>query len=300
MKNLLSDCNEFKVAHTGNAGFANLAQRPTNIKPIYSSKEHYQMLLLETQQEIGQLQEMLYAYNRYAILLIFQGMDSAGKGGVIKHVMSGVNPQGCQVFSFQQPSLEELDHDFLWRSNKCLPERGRIGIFDRSYYEEVIVVRVMPDLLEQQRLPLECIDPKKIWMERFQDIINLEHYLHRNGIQIIKFFLHLSKEEQRQRLIARIDEPSKNWKIGRADLEAHKHWEAYQLAYDECIDATSTHHAPWYIIPADDKRNARLLVSHIIVETLQALKIAYPILSKDQLKELATIRQLLENEKPPN
>lgn len=300
MLNSLFDCNAFRVNRAEKVDCANLTQRSTSIKPVYSSKEHYQILLLEAQQAIGQLQEMLYAYNRYAVLLIFQGMDSAGKGGVIKHVMSGINPQGCQVFSFQQPNLEELDHDFLWRSNKCLPERGRIGIFDRSYYEEVIAVRVIPGLLKQQHLPPECVDPQKIWLERFQDIVNLENYLHRNGIRIIKFFLHLSKEEQRQRLIARINEPSKNWKIGRADLEARKHWEAYQLAYDECLDATSTHHVPWYVIPADDKRNARLLVSHIIVDTLQALKMDYPILNKDQIKELATIRQLLENEKPPN
>ncbi len=300
MRSSLFDCNQFRVNRTEKAGLPDLVQRPTNIKPIYSSKENYQMLLLEAQQQIGQLQDILYAYNRYAVLLIFQGMDSAGKGGVIKHVMSGINPQGCQAFSFQQPSLEELDHDFLWRSNKCLPERGRIGIFDRSYYEEVITVRVMPDLLKQQHLPPECVDSKKIWVERLQDIVNLESYLHRNGIHIIKFFLHLSKEEQRQRLIARIDQPSKNWKIGRADLEARKHWEAYQLAYAECLDTTSADHAPWYVIPADDKRNARLLVSHILVETLETLKLAYPTLSKDQLKELATIKQSLENEKVSN
>lgn len=298
--NSLFDCNEFRVNRAEKADYAHLAQRPTSIKSAYSSKEHYQMLLLEAQQEIGQLQEMLYAYNRYAVLLIFQGMDSAGKGSVIKHVMSGINPQGCQVFSFQQPSVEELDHDFLWRSNKRLPERGRIGIFDRSYYEEVITVRAMPGLLERQHLPPECVDLNNIWAERFHDILHLESYLHRNGIQIIKFFLHLSKEEQRQRLMARIDEPSKNWKIGQSDLESRKHWEAYQLAYDECLGATSTHHAPWYVIPADDKRNARLLVSHIIVKTLQALKMTYPILSKDQLKELAAIKQSLENEKAPN
>lgn len=300
MVNSLFDCNEFRVNWAEKANYAHLAQRPTSIKTSYSSKEHYQMLLLEAQQGIGQLQEMLYAYNRYAVLLIFQGMDSAGKGSVIKHVMSGINPQGCQVFSFQQPSVEELDHDFLWRSNKRLPERGRIGIFDRSYYEEVITVRAMPGLLEQQHLPPECVDLNNIWAERLHDILHLESYLHRNGIQIIKFFLHLSKEEQRQRLMARINEPSKNWKIGQADLEARKHWEAYQLAYDECLGATSTHHAPWYVIPADDKRNARLLVSHIIVKTLQALKMTYPILSKDQLKELAAIKQSLENEKTPN
>lgn len=300
MRNSLFDCNEFRINQAEKVGLANLALRSTNIKPAYSSKEHYQKLLLEVQQEIGQLQELLYAYNRYAALLIFQGMDSAGKSSAIKHVMSGINPQGCQVFSFQQPSLKELDHDFLWRSNKCLPERGRIGIFDRSYYEEVTTVRAMPDLLKQQHLPLECVDFDNIWAERFQDIVNLESYLHRNGIQVIKFFLHLSKEEQRQRLIARIDEPSKNWKIGRADLEARKYWEGYRLAYDECMNATSTDHAPWYVIPADDKRNARLLISHIIVETLQALKMTYPILDKDQLRELAAIRQLLENEKSSN
>ncbi|SDY10478.1 polyphosphate kinase 2 family protein [Nitrosomonas sp. Nm33] len=274
----------------------NLSERPTRIKPLYSSKKHHQELLNKLHEELGTLQDMLYAHNRYAMLLIFQGMDSAGKGSIIKHVMTGINPQGCQVFSFQQPTAEDLDHDFLWRSNNRLPERGRIGIFDRSYYEEVTAVRVMPGLLAQQHLPMEFLDPAKIWQERFQDIINLESYLHRNGIRIVKFFLHLSKEEQRQRLLARIDEPKKNWKISRADMEARQHWDSFQIAYAECLGATSSEHSPWYIIPADDKRNAQLLVSKIIRNTMKMLQISYPITTEAHRKELAEIRDALEKE----
>lgn len=274
----------------------NLSQWPTRIEPLYTSKKHHQQLLKESHEELAALQEMLYAHNRYAMLLIFQGMDSAGKGSVIKHVMTGINPQGCQVFSFRQPNSSELDHDFLWRSNNRLPERGRIGIFDRSYYEEVTTVRVMPGLLEQQRLPMEFIDPIKIWQERFQDIVNLESYLHRNGTRIIKFFLHLSKEEQRQRLLARINDPNKNWKIGRADLEARQYWESYQTAYAGCLSATSTRQSPWYIVPADDKRNAQLLVSRIVRETMKTLEIGYPIATEAHRKELARIKTALERE----
>ena len=274
-----------------------LSSWPTMIDPFYTAKEHYLALLDESRSEIGALQEVLYAHNRYAVLLIFQGMDSAGKGGAIKHVMSGINPQGCQVFSFQQPSSEDLEHDFMWRTNKCLPERGRIGIFDRSHYEEVVVVRVEPELLVKQRLPEEFVNPDRIWQERFSDIINLEDYLHRNGTRIIKFFLHLSKEEQRKRLLARIDDPEKNWKIGCADIEARKHWDNYQTAYAECIAATSSPNAPWYILPADDKRNTRLIVSWILLETMKSLQINYPASTDAHRESLARIIEFLKKDK---
>lgn len=274
-----------------------LSQWPTEIDPFYTSKSHYLELLEESRQEIGALQEVLYAHNHYAVLLIFQGMDSAGKGGAIKHVMSGINPQGCQVFSFQQPSSEELDHDFLWRTNKRLPERGRIGIFDRSYYEEVAVVRVQPELLARQRIPAEFIDPGRLWQERFTDIRNLEDYLHRNGTRIIKFFLHLSKEEQRKRFLARIENSEKNWKIGCADIEARKLWDAYELAYGECLAATTSTDAPWYIVPADDKRNTRLIVSSILLETMKSLKMNFPEPTDAHRENLARILEYLKNDK---
>ncbi|MCC7135655.1 MAG: polyphosphate kinase 2 family protein [Nitrosomonas sp.] len=273
-----------------------LSQWSTEVSPFYESKEDYLTLLEESRQEIGALQEVLYAHDRYAVLLIFQGMDSAGKGGAIKHVMSGINPQGCQVFSFLAPGPEALEHDFLWRTSKSLPERGRIGIFDRSYYEEVVVVRIQPHLLEQQRIPAEFVDPEHIWQERFSDIVNLENYLHRNGTRIIKFFLHLSKKEQRKRLIARIDDPTKNWKISNADIEARRKWHDYQHAYEECIGATSSATAPWFIIPADDKRNTRLIVSSILLETLQSLKMNYPQSSDIHRTELARMQTYLESD----
>ncbi|SDW69576.1 PPK2 family polyphosphate kinase [Nitrosomonas communis] len=273
-----------------------LADWTTSIKPLYSSKKKHQELLSELHEELGALQDILYAHNRYALLLILQGIDSAGKGSIIKHVMTGINPQGCQVYSFQQPTAEDLDHDFLWRSNNRLPERGRIGIFDRSYYEEVTAVRVIPGLLERQHLPMELLDPTKFWQERFQDIVNLESHLHRNGTRTVKIFLHLSKEEQRQRLLERIDEPKKNWKISRADIEARQHWEAFQTAYAECLSATSTEHSPWYIVPADDKLNAQLLVSKIVTETMKTLQMNYPIATEAHRKELAEIREALEKE----
>jgi PPK2 family polyphosphate:nucleotide phosphotransferase len=271
----------------------NLKQWRTRVAPFYESKSHYRQLLEEYVSELSALQDRLYAHDRYAVLLIFQGMDAAGKDGAIKHVMSGVNPQGCQVYSFKQPSSEELDHDFLWRTNQRLPERGRIGIFNRSYYEEVIVVRVRPQLLAAQRLPKECVT-KQIWRERFRDIVNLEDYLHRNGTRILKFFLHLSKEEQRQRLLARLENPDKNWKFNRSDLEVRRDWEKYQRAYEDCLAATSTNRAPWHIVPADDKQNARLIISHIIVETLKSLPTSYPKVTAQQRKELLALRRLLK------
>jgi len=274
-----------------------LKKWPTQIKPLYDSTEHYRKLLAEYRLEIIHFQNLLYAHSRYSLLLIFQGMDAAGKDGVIKHVMSGVNPQGCQVFSFKQPSEEELNHDFLWRTHKCLPERGRIGIFNRSYYEEVLIARVDSEVLKNQKIPAEMIRPKKIWNERFKDIINTEDYLRRNGTHVIKFFLHLSKEEQRKRFLERIDDAEKNWKLTRADIDVRRQWKAFQAAYEDCLGSTSRPGAPWYVIPADDKKNARLLVSQIIVETMKALKMHYPQATQKHRQELIRIRHLLERGK---
>ena len=270
-----------------------LKKWPTLVKPVYKSKKHYQELLGEQVGELSALQHLHYASNRYAVLLIFQAMDAAGKDGAIKHVMSGVNPQGCQVFSFKHPSATELEHDFLWRSSQCLPERGRIGIFNRSYYEEVLIVRVHPEILRSQGLPDELLDEKAIWEERYRSIVNLENHLHRNGTRIIKFFLHLSKEEQRKRFLERIDEPDKNWKFSLADIEERKFWKHYMKAYEACLSATSTKEAPWYIVPADDKENARLIISQVILDTIDSLKMSYPKPAKSRRKELQSIRKLL-------
>ena len=253
-----------------------LSEWPTIVKPFCKSKEEYQELLEEHVEKLSSLQQLHYASNRYALLLIFQGMDAAGKDGAIRHVMSGVNPQGCEVFSFKQPSADELEHDFLWRTTRCLPERGRIGIFNRSYYEEVLVVRVHPEILRSQGLPEELRDEKTIWEERYRSIVDLESHLHRNGTRTVKIFLHLSKEEQRKRFLERIDEPDKNWKFSLADIHERKYWKHYMKAYEECLSATSTHHAPWYVVPADDKENARLIVSQIVLDALNDLKMAYP------------------------
>lgn len=271
-----------------------LARRPTEVKALYRSRKEYAQRLEEYVSELRDLQSVLYAHDRYALLLIFQGMDAAGKDGAIRHVMSGVNPQGCQVVSFKEPSSEELDHDFLWRTHRRLPERGRIGIFNRSYYEEVLVVRVHPEILARQRLPEEFVRLPGLWRERQQDIVNMEQYLHRNGTRIVKFFLHLSKEEQRRRFLARIDEPEKNWKLGPADIEMRKHWDAFQAAYADALGATSTRQAPWYIVPADDKKNARLIISHVIVETLKSLKLRYPEPTEAHRQALRDARKALK------
>ena len=235
----------------------NLKQWPTCVDPVYKSKEHYKLLLEEHVAKLSSLQELLYASNRYAVLLIFQAMDAAGKDSSIKHVMSGVNPQGCQVFSFKHPSAEELEHDFLWRTTRNLPARGRIGIFNRSQYEEVLIVRVHPEILRSEGLPDALEDRKTVWRDRYRSIVGLERHLSSNGTRIIKFYLHLSKEEQRKRFLARIEEPEKNWKFSLADMEERKYWKQYMKAYEECLSATSTSEAPWYIVPADDKRNTR-------------------------------------------
>ena len=270
-----------------------LKKWPTVVKPVYQSKEQYQKFLAEHVAQLSALQQLQYASNSYAVLLIFQAMDAAGKDGVIKHVMSGVNPQGCQVFSFKHPSAAELEHDFLWRTTQCLPERGRIGIFNRSYYEEVLIVRVHPEILRSEGMPGELLDEKTIWKERYRSIVDMENHLTRSGTRIIKFFLHLSREEQRKRFLDRIDEPEKNWKFSLADITERKFWNDYMKAYEECLSATSTRDAPWYVVPADDKENARLIVSQIILDTLKALKMTYPESNAKRRQELQTIRKQL-------
>ncbi|HUW50361.1 MAG TPA: ADP-polyphosphate phosphotransferase, partial [Sulfuricella sp.] len=275
-----------------------LKKWPTLVKPVYQSKEQYQELLEEQVAELSALQRLHYASNRYAVLLIFQAMDAAGKDGAIRHVMSGVNPQGCQVFSFKHPSATELEHDFLWRTTRDLPERGRIGIFNRSYYEEVLIVRVHPEVLRSQGLPDGLLDEKTIWQERYRSIVDLEDHLYRNGTRIIKFFLHLSEEEQRKRFLDRIDEPEKNWKFSLADIEERKFWKQYMQAYESCLSATSTKNAPWYVVPADDKENARLIISRIILDTFKSLKMSYPEVDAKRQQELLSIRQQLMKEGP--
>ena len=270
---------------------------PTIVKSFCKSKKEYKDLLEKHIAELSALQQLHYASNRYALLLIFQGMDSAGKDGAIRHVMSGVNPEGCEVFSFKQPSAEELEHDFFWRTTCRLPERGRIGIFNRSYYEEVLIVRVHPEILRTQRLPEELLDEKNIWKERYRSIVDLERHLYRNGTRIVKIFLNLSYEEQRKRFLARIDVPDKNWKVSSSDNHERKYWKHYMEAYEDCLNATSTRHAPWYAVPADDKENARLIVSRIVLDTLQDLKMAYPKITEKRRQELQAIGKELSKEK---
>jgi len=270
-----------------------LAKWPTEMKPVYKSKKAYRKMLESQVEALSELQRVHYASNRYAVLLIFQGMDSAGKDGAIRHVMSGVNPQGCQVFSFKQPSAAELEHDFLWRTTRSLPERGRIGIFNRSYYEEVLIVRVHPELLQAQRLPEELLNDKALWQDRYRSIVDFERHMYVNGTRMIKIFLHLSKDEQRKRLLARIDQPEKNWKLSTADVEERKFWKDYQKANEECLGATSTEVAPWYIVPADDKDNARLIISEIMLDVLNELHMAYPTSTAAHRCELLTIREEL-------
>ena len=271
-----------------------LKKWPTDVTPYYKSKKHLKNMLRERVDEMSELQNLLYASDRYAVLLIFQAMDAAGKDSAIKHVMSGVNPQGCQVFSFKHPSGEELDHDFLWRCARALPERGRIGIFNRSYYEEVLIVRVHPELLQAERLPDEALNEKTIWRERFRSIRHFQAHLHRNGTRIVKFFLHLSKEEQRKRFVRRLEEPDKNWKFNQTDVEERKYWKDYMKAYEACLKATSIRDAPWYAVPADDKPNTWLIISQIILDTLRGLQMEYPRLDEEKRKELRLLRKMLE------
>ena len=264
----------------------------THTKPLCKSKKAYKKLLQDHVEALSDQQRLLYASSRHALLLVFQAMDTAGKDGAIRHVMSGVNPQGCQVFSFQHPSAQELQHDFLWRTTRDLPERGRIGIFNRSYYEEVLIVRVHSDLLHSEHLPDPAAD-ESVWHGRYRSIVDLERHLHANGTRIVKIFLHLSKDEQRKRLLARIDEPDKNWKFSEADITERRFWNAYMQAYGHALEATSTTDSPWFIVPADDKDNARLIVSQIVLDALEGLKMSYPVVSAARRRELQAIRKQL-------
>ena len=270
----------------------NLAKWPTKVRNFYKSKEQYEDLLQAGVARLDALQQRLYASNQFAVLLIFQAMDAAGKDGVIRHVLSGVNPQGCQVFSFKHPSATELAHDFLWRTTRDLPERGKIGVFNRSYYEEVLIARVHPEILRGENLPPDG-PIKDIWQERFRSITAMERHLHINGTRIVKFFLHLSKEEQRKRFLARIDEPDKNWKFNSGDVEERRFWKDYMHAYEQALSHTSSNEAPWYVVPADDKENARLIVARVIQEMLEGLNMSYPGTSAERRRELQAIRKRL-------
>ena len=272
-----------------------LGKWPTDVKAVYGAKSDYRKRLAADVERLSELQQLFYASNRYAVLLIFQAMDAAGKDGAIKHVMSGINPQGCQVFSFKHPSAIELQHDFLWRTTRDLPERGRIGIFNRSYYEDVLIARVHPEILRGEGVPPGLHGEKSIWKDRYRSIVNLERHLHENGTRVVKFYLHLSKEEQRKRLLERIDDPDKNWKFSAADIQERKYWAHYMTAYEKCMAATSTDDAPWFVVPADDKKNARLIVSRIVLDTLEGLRMSYPETSPARREELLAIRaELME------
>jgi PPK2 family polyphosphate:nucleotide phosphotransferase len=261
----------------------------TGVAPFYKSEKQYREFLINDVQELSDLQRRLYASNTYAVLLVFQAMDAAGKDGAISHVLSGVNPEGCEVFSFKQPSSEESAHDFLWRTTCRLPARGRIGVFNRSYYEEVLIVKVHPEILHGQGIPAPLLAKDSIWSGRYRSIVEFEKHLHRNGTRVIKFYLHLSKEEQRKRFLSRIDEPAKNWKFSLDDIKERKLWGKYMEAYEECLSETSIKGAPWHVIPADDKLNARLIVSRIVIEALKDLELAYPKVDKTRRRELREI-----------
>ncbi len=284
------DAEKFRVRPGEKVG---LKDWPTRIDSVYRSREDYHALLADHVGRLSDLQQKLYARNRDALLLIFQAMDAAGKDGTIRHIMSGVNPQGCHVSSFKHPSGVELEHDFLWRTTRELPERGMIGIFNRSYYESVLILRVHPQLLAA-----EGFDPSKadgaFWRARHQSIAGLERHLAANNIHVLKFFLHLSKEEQRKRFLERIDEPEKNWKFSQADIEERGFWDDYRKAYEKCLSATSATHAPWFVVPADDKLSARLIVSQIVLEKLELLKLRFPEVSEERRMELKAIRARLE------
>jgi PPK2 family polyphosphate:nucleotide phosphotransferase len=277
----------------GEGSQVDLKKWPTRVHPTYQTNRQYKDILAAHVRDLSAQQELLYAANSYAILLIFQAMDAAGKDGAIGHVMSGVNPQGCQVFSFKHPSAEELKHDFLWRTTRALPARGQIGIFNRSYYEDVLIVRVHPEMLRAENLPAELTDDSSIWRDRYLSIVDLERHLTRNGTRVVKFFLHLSKDEQRRRFIERIETSEKNWKFSSADIAERRYWKQYMKAYAKCLSATSTRHAPWYIVPADDKLNARLIVSRIVLDTLAELPLSYPKSSASRRRELRSLRKQL-------
>jgi PPK2 family polyphosphate:nucleotide phosphotransferase len=282
--------NDYRVAEGKKV---DLKKWPTRVAPAYKTNRQYKDLLESRVKALRAQQALLYASNSYAVLLIFQAMDAAGKDGAIEHVMSGVNPQGCQVFSFKHPSAVELKHDFLWRTTRELPERGKIGIFNRSYYEEVLIARVHPEILHAEGLPPGLLEDDAIWQDRYRSIVDLERHLDCNGTKIIKFFLHLSKEEQRKRFLERIDKPEKNWKFSIADIEERKFWKQYMTAYEKCLSATSTKHAPWYVVPADDKLNARLIVSRILLDTVEALPLRYPKSDAARRRELKMLRKQL-------
>ncbi len=275
-----------------------LSTVPSHVPDLYENKKEYEDLLQDFQEEIDELQSMMYAHDRYSLLLIFQAMDAAGKDGTIRHVMSGVNPHGVVVHAFKRPSEEELDHDFLWRTTKCLPQRGRIGIFNRSYYEEVLVVRVHPNILTDiQRVPEEQIAPiATVWDRRLEDIRNFESFLHRNGTHVVKFFLHLSKEEQRKRFLERLNTPEKTWKFVESDIKERGYWDQYADAYEQAIQATATPVSPWYVIPADDKRNMRLMVSQAVLDHLHRLDMHYPAVSEARKVDFERYRNMLEKE----
>jgi PPK2 family polyphosphate:nucleotide phosphotransferase len=282
--------NDFRVKPSKKV---RLEKWATSIKPLCKSPEEYKCILEQHVTDLGEMQNKLYASNKYALLLVFQGMDSAGKDSAIKHVMSGINPEGCEVFSFKQPSTEELAHDFLWRTTCKLPERGKIGIFNRSYYEDVLVVRVHPKLLLKEGIAEQSLH-KKFWRERYCSIVDQEKHLYRTKTRIIKFFLHLSKEEQRKRFLERIDTPNKNWKFSLADVAERKFWKDYKKVYEECLSGTSTDEAPWYIVPADGKENTHLIISRIILDNVKELKLAYPKADKTRRNELIKIGKLLQ------
>jgi PPK2 family polyphosphate:nucleotide phosphotransferase len=283
------DSAAFRIASSK----VDLRRMPTRVKAVFKSTAQYRKMLQSHVAQLSSLQQLHYASAKFAILLIFQGMDSAGKDGTIRHVMSGVNPEGCEVFSFKQPSEAELKHDFLWRTTCRLPERGRIGIFNRSYYEEVLIARVHPEILQTQNLPEYSLEMKHFWRDRYRSIVEMEEHLHRNGTMIIKFFLNLSKKEQEKRFLERIDDAKKNWKFSASDIKERKYWKEYIQAYEECLSATSTQRAPWYAIPADDKDNARLIVSKIVIDALTDLKMAYPKSDAKRRQELQSIREQL-------
>ena len=286
------DPKEFRVKEGKKV---DLRKWPTLVDPFYASQKDYKKMLADHVAQLSSLQQMHYASNRYALLLIFQAMDAAGKDGVIRHIMSGVNPQGCQVYSFKHPSATELDHDFLWRTTTCLPGRGMIGVFNRSYYEEVLIVRVHPEILRSQSVPDSAFSDETIWKHRYESILDLEKHMYRNGTRIVKFFLHISKEEQRRRFLQRIDEPDKNWKFNEADLKEREFWKEYMEAYELCLSATSTRQAPWYVVPGDDKENARLIVSQVVLSTLRALDPAFPEPTAERVLELQAFRKHLMN-----
>jgi len=275
----------------------NLKGHPTDFTGDYTDKKQAEIDLSKNVERLAELQDMLYAHDVYSLLIIFQAMDAAGKDGAIEHVLSGVNPQGCHVVSFKEPSSEELDHDFLWRCAKALPERGKIGVFNRSHYEEVLVVRVHPQILRNQRLPDTAKKDKNVWKKRFAAIRNFEDTLAENGTHVVKFFLNVSKEEQRQRFLSRIEEKEKNWKFSLGDVKERGHWDDYMTAYKEAIEATSTTKSPWYIIPADKKWFTRLAVSEVLVQKMESLNLHYPIVTDEHKKELLEAKKMLESER---